>query len=224
VKEILDSTPDSTEQVTIEPDGRWFTGLKSDSTPAKPAQNHTPAGGDSDDDIVEIADTRPMIKREISDRFSGSFLATHTPPVSSRASTSTPLGSGPRTGSKRTSEIIDLTLDSDEEEPPRPVKRVAYTASGGPLISNSVNGVRPPSYNMGINGNSSNQLSNPQYTFNQIHMPLARNAPGSNMPSGHSSPVFGRSSTSSSGGYPYSYGGNNNSNSSSVTRYDGGPR
>jgi E3 SUMO-protein ligase PIAS1 len=118
VQEILDTVPKSTEQVTIEPDGRWSKGNKKENEPSRSSTSNQQDGG-SDDDLVEISDYRLMnIKNEAS--LNTPLSLAQTPSMSSRE-TST----APRTGSKRQSEVIDLTL-SDDDEPPRP-KKVAYS-------------------------------------------------------------------------------------------------
>lgn len=112
VQEILDRAPKGTDQVTIEPDGRWFT--EKDKPAAQPNGCH---GGDSDEDLVEITDFRlSALKTE----------ATNTPQSLARTPPSRELSSAPRTGQKRTSDVIDLTL-SDDDEPARPTKKVAYS-------------------------------------------------------------------------------------------------
>jgi E3 SUMO-protein ligase PIAS1 len=113
VQEILDTAPKDTDQVTIEPDGRW-------SLDKDHAANDTNGYGDedSDEDLVEITDFRlSAIKSEAA--HTPQSLA--TPPLASREASS-----APRTGQKRSSDYIDLTL-SDDDEPPRPAKKVAYS-------------------------------------------------------------------------------------------------
>ena len=103
--------------MTIEPNGNWtYGGRDENQTPRNGKATHHDAG--SDDDLIEISDYRVTnIKAESR---STPLSATRTPPLSSRDSST-----APRTGSKRTSEVIDLTL-SDDDEPPRPAKKVAY--------------------------------------------------------------------------------------------------
>jgi E3 SUMO-protein ligase PIAS1 len=109
--------PRDTDQVTIEPNGKWSRGNKNDSqTPRNSKAAHDTG---SDDDIIEITDYRVTnIKSEAA--MHTPLSATRTPPLSSRDSST-----APRTGSKRKSEVIDLTL-SDDDEPPRPAKKVSY--------------------------------------------------------------------------------------------------
>ncbi|KAH8673691.1 PINIT domain-containing protein [Xylariales sp. PMI_506] len=120
VKEILDNTSSSIEQVTIEPDGQWRTDAATEPEPKRPRYSGVAATAsllddDDDDDIVALDD------------FSGgSTQVTQTPNRSvmgTPASTSgngtrlysNPPGSNPR---KRPAEVIDLTLSDDDDDPP----------------------------------------------------------------------------------------------------------
>lgn len=132
MQEILQSTSRSTDQVTIEPNGQW-----SQSTDAAPNKN-PPDGDDDSDDLIEITDQRvSTIKNEAMDT---PLSMARTPPLSSReASTTGSAAAAPRSANKRTADVIDLTL-SDDDEPPRPGKRVAYNTPPDPVR----NGYRPP--------------------------------------------------------------------------------
>lgn len=122
VQEILARVPRGTDQVTIEPDGQWSN--EKDTLP-KPNRNGYDDYDDSEDDLVEISDFRvTQIKSEAVPTPQSLFAK--TPPLPSREASS-----APRTGNKRTSDVIDLTL-SDEDEPPRPTKKVAYNSLSDP--------------------------------------------------------------------------------------------
>jgi E3 SUMO-protein ligase PIAS1 len=127
VQEILKTVPRSTDQVMIEPNGVWAPVSQSDMQ--RPPGTISTGADNDNDDLVEISESRAIssLKNEGSNT-----PASHgrTPPASS----STPLNkthssstSQPVTGSKRTSEVVDLTLSSDEEEAPRPIKKLAQT-------------------------------------------------------------------------------------------------
>ncbi|KAF2114883.1 PINIT domain-containing protein [Lophiotrema nucula] len=122
VQDILKSVPRGTEQVTIQPNGQWTQANKQDNaTPKRNGYSADDDDDDSDDDIqvVEAPDYRvSAIKNEATHTPLSSI---RTPPLSSREAST-----APRTGSKRTSEVIDLTL-SDDDEPVRPTKKVAYS-------------------------------------------------------------------------------------------------
>ncbi|CAI6333441.1 unnamed protein product [Periconia digitata] len=113
VQEILSKVPKAVDQVTVEPDGRWS--IQAANTSSK--SNAHSDDDDSDEDLVEISGPRVnTIKSEV---FATPQSLARTPPIPSREASS-----APRTGSKRGSEVIDLTL-SDDDEPVRPTKKVA---------------------------------------------------------------------------------------------------
>ncbi|EUC49014.1 hypothetical protein COCMIDRAFT_85705 [Bipolaris oryzae ATCC 44560] len=112
VQDIL-SKARNTDQVTIQPNGEWST-----EKDLKPKHNNH--DDDSDDDLVEITDYRVQaIKSEAAP----TPTSLSTPPLPSREPST-----APRSTQKRTSEVVDLTL-SDDEEPARPTKKVAYTTT-----------------------------------------------------------------------------------------------
>ncbi|KAJ4379452.1 E3 SUMO-protein ligase pli1 [Didymella sp. IMI 355093] len=114
VEEILAKVKNA-DQVTISPTGEWST--KKEVTPPPRRNGNAVAADDSDDDLVEIPDYRvTSIKSEAAQ--TPNYLS--TPPMPSREPST-----APRSGTKRTSEVVDLTL-SDDDEPPRPAKKVAY--------------------------------------------------------------------------------------------------
>lgn len=117
-RQILTQTPESVEQVTIEPNGEWVApGAKKEVTP-----NHEASFVD-DDDIVVSEVTRAAGK--ISTGLSQTTAPTpHLATPTSVASRDT--SAAPRSSNKRPApEVIDLTL-SDDDEPPRPVKRANH--------------------------------------------------------------------------------------------------
>ncbi|KAF3042118.1 SUMO ligase siz1 [Didymella heteroderae] len=114
VEEILAKVKNA-DQVTISPTGEWST--KKEATPPPRRNGNAIAADDSDDDLIEIPDYRvASIKSEVAQ--TPNYLS--TPPMPSREPST-----APRSGTKRTSEVVDLTL-SDDDEPPRPAKKVAY--------------------------------------------------------------------------------------------------
>ena len=120
VEEILAKVKNA-DQVTISPTGEWST----QKEPTPPRRNgNAVAADDSDDDLVELPpDYRvTSIKREAA--HTPNYLS--TPPMPSREPST-----APRSGTKRTSEVVDLTL-SDDDEPPRPAKKVAYRPQANP--------------------------------------------------------------------------------------------
>lgn len=118
VLDILNNTPKSLEQITIEPDGKWSIEPKAaSSTPTKNGNGKRKREFiDSDDDLIEISDfdgnRPPPALRQPS--LSNGFTA-DTPPVSIGGSRE-PSHSTPR-AAKPPSMTIDLTGDSDDDEP-----------------------------------------------------------------------------------------------------------
>lgn len=104
----------SVDQVTIEPSGEWS--LEQDTSPKR--NGYGPHDDDSDEDLVEIPDYRI---RAIKSEAAPTPTSLNTPPVPSRETSIVP-----RSGNKRTSEVVDLTW-SDDDEPVRPAKKVAYS-------------------------------------------------------------------------------------------------
>ena len=122
VEEILAKVRNA-DQVTISPTGEWST----EKVPSPRKSGNAVAADDDDDDddddIVEIPDYRvTSIKSEAVQ--TPTYLS--TPPMPSREPST-----APRSGMKRTSEVVDLTL-SDDDEPPRPAKKVAYRPPTNP--------------------------------------------------------------------------------------------
>lgn len=121
VLDILKNTPKSLDQITIEPDGKWSTAPKAAS--ATPAVNGNGKRKrefvDSDDDLIEISDfdgNRPPPALRQPSMASNSYA--DTPPFSINESREpSHMGSTPRPAAKRAAEIVDLTLDSDDDEP-----------------------------------------------------------------------------------------------------------
>jgi E3 SUMO-protein ligase PIAS1 len=121
--DILTNTPQTVEQVTIEPDGKWFV---------PPAQGDDKNSARHDTSFVDDDD---LVIAQVSSRHSTtatpnrSGYAYSTPAQeSSREGSSMPRSA---TSSKRpAAEVIDLTLSDDEDEPP--AKRPKNQFSGYP--------------------------------------------------------------------------------------------
>ncbi|KAK8138925.1 hypothetical protein PG984_002305 [Apiospora sp. TS-2023a] len=130
VKDILDHTSESTEQVTIEPDGQWRAQASSEPEPKRPRYSSGVNASVIDDDDDEVV---PL------DSFSlQSARNTQTPNQSLFGTPGSVQGNGPPSASrKRPAEVIDLTLSDDEDdEPVRAPKRQnqGQTPSLGPNI------------------------------------------------------------------------------------------
>lgn len=135
VQHILKSTSDETEQVTIEPDGRWHL-IKSEEDDKK--QNNNPFSNrndsdDDDDDLVEIVDPEaprstttirtmtPGIRTPPIGGRDGSFPPPR-PPSTSFTNASSQTQSQPKKRPRE--EVIDLTLSDDDDDDQPPVSRI----------------------------------------------------------------------------------------------------
>lgn len=136
VTEILEKTLSSTDQVTIEPDGKWSQTSELDT---QPGYGHNQTYSGDDDELVEIKD----VPRIAAAKNKGASYA--SPAREQQASTP----SVSSTGSKRSiNQVIDLTFSSDEnDEPPRTPKRqlVASSSNGFPSFPSSDNVRSKPS-------------------------------------------------------------------------------
>lgn len=147
VKDILDSTPKSLEAVTIEPTGRWL--LKdeeadSNNFPTDAFFNDSGAGGDDDDDLVEISEVSFLpshsTSRQIGTPTRPTPVAASTPTSAGRSSAA-PRANGSNSAKRPAPPVIDLTLSSDEDDEPiqRPAKRQRPSMSAAPGSSSNLN-------------------------------------------------------------------------------------
>ncbi|EQL00179.1 zinc finger domain-containing protein [Ophiocordyceps sinensis CO18] len=126
VRDILENTPKDLESVTIEPNGRWLIKSSQDN-------HEDPANGTSleDDDFVELSETMVAGGRrmETPRTFTPSI---RTPASSGRDGSASAARGAASLGAKRPAPaVIDLTGDSDEEEPmERPRKRQSTATNG----------------------------------------------------------------------------------------------
>lgn len=123
VQDIIDKVSRSTDQVTVEPNGEWRNEKEPQATPRRSNGNAYNYGAydddDSEEELVEVSDFRVAAIKSEAVPTPQSLQSIRTPSAPSREASS-----APRTGNKRKSEVIDLTLSDDEE--PRP-KKVAYS-------------------------------------------------------------------------------------------------
>ncbi|KAH9883230.1 hypothetical protein F4778DRAFT_757074 [Xylariomycetidae sp. FL2044] len=122
VKDILDNTSESLEQVTIEPDGQWRReGAETQSR--KSRHSEVAAKIEDDDDLSILSDSRAFSNGPFnSSGYEGYGINT---PDQFRLSAGTPNGgssrepsSAARSGSNKrpAAEVIDLTLSSDDDD------------------------------------------------------------------------------------------------------------
>ena len=158
VDDILKSTPKSVDQVTIEPDGKWFH--TSGGAPS-PLRTNGRTSSDGEDDLVEIRDMPRLAS--VKTEFTRELGLMRTPPISSREQSTSSAAPPNQSSNKRSvGQVVDLTLSSDEDdEPPRPAKR--------PLIHKSSSSIPkfpglenvPVKQNGVIGGAPRSQSSNP---------------------------------------------------------------
>ncbi|GBF66401.1 E3 SUMO-protein ligase [Trichophyton mentagrophytes] len=148
VDNILRATPQSVDQVTIEQNGEWSN--PNDVPEAAPDSNGVENGDNDDLDLVEVDSCGvPTVKRELDSQ----TYINHTTPTPSREASSVASAPRPSTGKRAISQVIDLTGSDDEEEPPRPAKRLAFHLPNGahqqpfdPLRLSASNSPVPGSY------------------------------------------------------------------------------
>lgn len=141
MRNILNSTSRSVDQVTIQPDAKWE--LHTRKEPVNPSRSNGVGSDSDDDDLIEITKEGSSIKM-------GAPRSNNTPVPSRLSGTpSTMLGqpSEPNSGSTKSgkrpaSAVIDLTSSGDEDDEPlakRPMNGYG-TKPGG------LNGTNPHVY------------------------------------------------------------------------------
>ncbi|KAK0623225.1 PINIT domain-containing protein [Immersiella caudata] len=125
VREIVKETPDSVDQVTIDPYGKWSVpGAAGAKQQAKP----NTANFLDDDEIVISSYSKGSSANLATPNRSGAApgpISVIGTPNTNNSRDSSVVG---RSGSKRPAEVIDLTLSDDEDD--RPVKRTNYGHNG----------------------------------------------------------------------------------------------
>jgi hypothetical protein len=116
ILDILHNTSADTEQVTVEPDGRWHLNQTHSSTPAtgsrKRKADATPDF--DDDDLIVLDDFQPSKTNGTTVSSTLTASSIRTPPLNAREGSAT---MSQRSASKRPrQEVIDLTLSDDEED------------------------------------------------------------------------------------------------------------
>ncbi|RYP90989.1 hypothetical protein DL770_002905 [Monosporascus sp. CRB-9-2] len=135
VRDILENTSESQEQVTIEPDGHWRT-QAGEPEPRRSRYSSNNAKAEDDDDISILSDSRAFngttsrqTLEESSPPTPNHSMFNLTTPSGASTTASREPSSVPRSGGgKRPAEVIDLTLSSDEDDEPiaRAPKRQNY--------------------------------------------------------------------------------------------------
>lgn len=135
VRDILENTSESQEQVTIEPDGQWRT-QAGEPEPRRSRYSSNNARAEDDDDISILSDSRAfngITSRQTLEDSSPptpnhSMFNIATPSGASTTASREPSSVPRSAGGKRPAEVIDLTLSSDEDDEPivRAPKRQNY--------------------------------------------------------------------------------------------------
>lgn len=133
VRDILDRTSKSVEQVDIKPDGHWKAHGPVEEEEVKPEPQFDAYNLDDDDDLAISSEVSFAGGRSTS--AAGGHRSTYTP-----ANLAPPTGAptpGPAIsregssmsrsgGNKRGHDVIDLTLSDDDDEPQPPPKRQQF--------------------------------------------------------------------------------------------------
>lgn len=146
--DILIKTPKSVESVTIDVDGRWSVAVEASNSPMPDSEDEY----DERDDIIEISDSRVS-------RIKGETTPSSVSPI---ARSSRELSSIPRGGSSKRpiSHVIDLTLSDDDDDPPRPAKRINSFLTPSSMSSDGRGGLTGFDA-MGFDGLSRSPVGNP---------------------------------------------------------------
>jgi E3 SUMO-protein ligase PIAS1 len=115
VKNILNNTSRSVDQVTVQPDGKWDVNAKKDIK-----SNHRPSGfsDESDDDLVEVTKSGNSIRMSTPRNISTPLGSLPGRPRDMSSSSSVPQMNGSVSGKRTIGAVIDLTSSGDEDEEP----------------------------------------------------------------------------------------------------------
>ncbi len=132
MRDILQKTSKSIDQVTVQPDGKWELHVKPESARASKMSNDNGVTSDSDDDLVEITKSGDTVLMGAPKPGPGSSFNAVPRSVSREQSTSSgPARSISTINGKRPAAVIDLTSsgDEDDEPPVRAPKRQQTTVN-----------------------------------------------------------------------------------------------
>lgn len=125
VLEIIKGTTDSVDQVTIDPYGKWtIPGTTVASSRAR-SQSHAASFVDEDDLTISSVARSGRVSLETPTRTGaapGAISLLSTP----NTGTSRDSSVAGRAAKRPAAEVVDLTLDDDEDDGPPPVKRIDY--------------------------------------------------------------------------------------------------
>ena len=113
VDDILRSSPTSVEQVVIEPNGRWSMNSGANTSPRPSAGRAT---SDDEAELVEIQEPPRVSSIKLEGSYEQGMLT--TPPISSREPSTSSALHVSANNKRSASQVVDLTLSSDEDEEP----------------------------------------------------------------------------------------------------------
>ncbi|QSZ37872.1 hypothetical protein DSL72_008972 [Monilinia vaccinii-corymbosi] len=139
VKNILQNTSRSVDQVTVEPEGQWKLYSKPDPISSRPGV----ASSDSDDDdLIELSPGGRKANTPITRIGTSNGIGTQAP-INRDSLSAAPSNQSNPSGKRQISEVIDLTSSGDEEEPAsRPPPKKQYI-SGPPGLNGAAPAFRP---------------------------------------------------------------------------------
>ncbi|ROT38814.1 MIZ zinc finger protein [Sodiomyces alkalinus F11] len=122
VKEILTNTSSDLDQVTIEPDAKWRVPTAQNGSAGSRSRSNRfeDDDDDDDDDDLEISEVNVVGGRKM-ETPSRSLYGSATP--TTQGGSSLPRGLGSTSGKRPAQVVVDLTLDSDDEDGPPPTKK-----------------------------------------------------------------------------------------------------
>lgn len=127
VTDILNVTPDTVEDVTIEPDGEWHTADGKFSSPGWKGNQSAPTKAEREPPPVKEKAPRPNGSKLVvfvdSDDDDDDYDEQTVKHDLSYVSNTSKSSGGTR--NKKSAEVIDLTFDSDDEVPPAPQRLVS---------------------------------------------------------------------------------------------------
>ncbi|ESZ94510.1 hypothetical protein SBOR_5090 [Sclerotinia borealis F-4128] len=145
VKNILQSTSRSVDQVTVEPEGQWKLYNKPDPTSSRPGVASSDFS-DNDDDLIELSPGGRKASTPITKTSTSNGTGTQAPSIrdslsAASSNRSNPFGSSAGGVKRPISEVIDLISSDEEEDPPaRPPPKKQFTSGS----ANGLNGAAPP--------------------------------------------------------------------------------
>ncbi|KAI1502273.1 PINIT domain-containing protein [Biscogniauxia marginata] len=148
VKDVLENTSDSLEHITIEPDGRWRI-QGAENEPKKSRHSGASSKTEDDDELSILSDSRgfnatPRSTFNGANAYSTPNRSIYSARSASATGNSREASGAPKSGNKRTAEVIDLTLSSDEDD--EPIIRAPKRQYQGPSSGSTLNFPSAPAY------------------------------------------------------------------------------